>query len=780
MHTEQLILVQNALEFTKRMAEQYFVQRKLDDLSSFLDESVSWIGTGSDEISHNLEEALLALSRELQEYDGSFRLGAQKFQAVPRSDTLCIVYGTVQAIPEDPTLSEENLRLSLVLEQGKNGIKLIHLHFSHPDSDQEEGHYFVPKTARSNAVILRQKLDAHAKQLENLTKHIPGGAHQCLNDPNLTLLTMSDGFLSLFGYTREEIHTLFHDQFINMVYPGDRAELLRTIHDQLQSGRDIEVEYRALCKNGQPIWILDKGRLLDDGEGCDCFYCLLVDIDDRKREQETLRLSLERHQVIVDQATDIIFEWDIIQDSLQFSPNWRKKFGYDPIDSHISGRIPMSRNIHRDDMTAFVKLMRDTAAGIPYSEAEFRIRHLNGAYRWCRIRATTQHDSDARPIKAVGVIIDIDDEKKQRQALLDMAQRDALTGLYNKVAVASLVEQQLSAHSVNSRQALLILDIDHFKAVNDIYGHMAGDSLLSNVAAVLRGHVRSTDLVGRIGGDEFLVYLPEVFSEQAVRDKAEELRASLGLLTPEQGAPPITCSIGGASFLHGNADYATLYRYADLALYHSKKVGRDSATLYDSSLSADENEHPIALDADDFDAESSLADEQLAQYTFRMLYAAKDVESTIDRLLGIIGRSFDVSRAYIFESSPDGTCCSNTFEWCADGVESHLATLQNLSYLEDLGGYLDNFDERGLFYCPEVSDTHPDVRAVLEPQGIHSMLQCAMLDEGEFVGYVGFDECRENRAWSSRQVAAFKLTADVLSTFLIKFRHKCKLLGQEK
>ena len=133
-----------------------------------------------------------------------------------------------------------------------------------------------------------------------------------------------------------------------------------------------------------------------------------------------------------------------------------------------------------------------------------------------------------------------------------------------------------------------------------------------------------------------------------------------------------------------------------------------------------------------------------------------------------------MSRAYIFESSEDGTCCSNNFEWCGEGVAPQIDILQNIAYVDELGDYLKNFDEHGIFFCHDIEKLHPDVYAVLRPQGIFSMLQCAMLDEGEFVGYVGFDECRENRAWNERQVAAFKLTANVLSVFLMKLRENQK------
>lgn len=301
----------------------------------------------------------------------------------------------------------------------------------------------------------------------------------------------------------------------------------------------------------------------------------------RKQEQEELRLRLEHHQIIMDQTTDILFEWDIRKDTLNFSSNWRKKFGYKAIGSEISGRIPLSENIHPEDMPAFVKIMKDTAAGKHYSEAEFRIKDSKKRYRWCRIRATAQFDDSGRAVKAVGVIQDINAEKKEKQKLMKMAQRDPLTGIYNKSATNALVARRMEDFDFTVLQALLIIDVDYFKAVNDTYGHMAGDNILSAVAAQLRTLTWSTDVVGRIGGDEFLVYLPEVENEDTALWKAQNLHAALGLLTPEPGAPPITSSIGMAVFPHGTVKYSDLYQYADSALYLRKDKGRNGVTVYD-------------------------------------------------------------------------------------------------------------------------------------------------------------------------------------------------------
>lgn len=575
--------------FIEKIAMEYFENRNMQAVNEYLEERTSWIGTGKNEFSRNLTEARLALEKESKEYSGAFHISKLKYKMVSLEYTGYVVYGIITAAPEDLLISKENIRFTAIIEETEQGPKLLHLHFSHGDSLQEEGQYFISSSALSDNKMLRLKLDAHHKELENLTKKIPGGVHQCENDPHLTLLSMSDGFLGLFGYTREEIHILFKDQFMNMIHPDDRKAILCRIDEQLKHGKDIELEYRVLCKNKEAIWILDKGRLLKDIDGKSSFYCILIEINDRKREQEALRLSLERHEVIMNQTTDIIFEWDIQKDTLIFSPNWEKKFGYHAIDKNICTQIPSSQNIHPEDIAAFIKIMKDAGSGVPYTETEFRIRNIKGRYLWCRIRATTQYNENKQPIKAIGVIIDIDAEKQENQALMEQAQRDSLTGLYNNKTITILIKKQLQKIKNKELGAILTIDIDHFKSINDTYGHLCGDKILSGIASILKKEIRSTDLAGRTGGDEFLVYLSGIRDKKDIQKKADNLLKAFRALSPKENTSPITCSIGAVVFKKGDNDYLKLYKYADLALYYQKNNGRDGVTLYSPELFEDKN-----------------------------------------------------------------------------------------------------------------------------------------------------------------------------------------------
>lgn len=615
--------------------------------------------------------------------------------------------------------------------------------------------------------------------LQTLSENVPGGMFSCRFDDALTLLQYNDAFLSMLGYTREEIHTLFHDSFWNLIDPRDRVSSHREATRQLAKGPNKELAYRITRKDGSTIWVLDKGRLVRDEDGNGSFFCILVDITRNKELESELRLSLERHQIIMDQTTDVIFEWDILSDTLDVSPNWEKQFGFSLSTRNISLYLPTAPFLHEADRTQFLEKMRQIRQGERYCESELRIRRADGSDRWCRIRITGQQDGSGRTVKAVGVVIDIDDEKRRAQALLDSAQRDALTGLYNKAVAQRRIEEALSADP-GLCSALFIIDVDNFKGINDTMGHLFGDALLIELSHTLQRQFRPQDVVGRVGGDEFAVYLRDIPNRALAERKAEQILDALsGLSVRERSVGAISCSVGIALTPEHGSTFRELYQRADQALYRAKGSGRDCYQVYDP----DDDPDPLPVhtlqslravnERIDSSEGSDAVFSQLIDCVLRILYKSLDLDRAVNTILETVGRQFDVSRAYIFENTEDNRFCCNTFEWCNEGISSQIEHLRQVSYQEDLGGtYLHHFNEDGVFYCQDVKKLPPEHYAILAPQGVKSMLQCAIRDNGQFRGYVGFDECHTNRLWTQSQVDALTFVAEILSTFLLKQRAK--------
>lgn len=579
---------QEVLAFVRHLQHLYWEERDMEALIPYFDESTSWIGTGRHEICYNLGEAVQALREQAEECPSCFTLREQKYEVFSLAYGIYGVYGEFSAVSLAEEMSDVCNRISLVCAEREDGMKLLHFHMSKPDLEQTEGSYFAKKENGGTKEELKARVEEtsrilHKKEseLEALTVSVPGGLYRCRDDGKLTLLTMSGSFLEMFGYTREEIRTWFNDSFIEMVYEEDRRRIRSEMDLQLAKGSTVELEYRIAGKDGGLRWILDKGvHVQEDGEAM--FYCVLLDITEQKKEREELRLSLERHKLIMNQTTDIIFEWDIEEDELKFSSNWKKKFGYNAIHYKISDRIPLSENIYPADMPAFIKIMRDTAEGVPYSETEFRIRGKSGDYIWCLIRATTQFNAEGRAVRAVGVIIDIDQSRKQKECLVAQASLDSLTGLLNKKVARERIENWFLDEEMECG-AFILIDLDDFKQINDRYGHLCGDRVLSEIAEIMKSQTRRGDVTARIGGDEFLAYLPGA-TEMTAAEVVRRLQEAVSALQLDGRTGEVRASVGASFYPKDGKDYLTLFAKADQALYFVKKRDKNKYYTYEMLL----------------------------------------------------------------------------------------------------------------------------------------------------------------------------------------------------
>ena len=293
------------------------------------------------------------------------------------------------------------------------------------------------------------------------------------------------------GYDREVVRSKFNDRYLEIIHPEDRGRVRKELLDQLNRGSEFELEHRVVDAYGCISWVLTKGCLMTDRQGQEYLYSVVIDINQTKHAQEELRLGLERYKIVMEQTNDIFFEWDVETDTVAYSSNWKSKFGYDPISTRASERIPKISHLHPEDMAPFGVFINEMRSGRRYGELEFKVSDSRGRYQWCKLRATMQFDDQGRPCKAVGIVIDINDEKTAAQELKARAERDTLTKLYNKASARQKIEYMLANREEGEGLALFIIDIDNFKMVNDRYGHMFGDAVLTKIVAQLSHLFRS-------------------------------------------------------------------------------------------------------------------------------------------------------------------------------------------------------------------------------------------------------------------------------------------------
>ena len=292
-----------------------------------------------------------------------------------------------------------------------------------------------------------------------------------------------------------------------------------------------------------------------------------------------LEANEERWRMALEATGDGVWDWDIPGRQVDYSKGWKRMLGYSP-EEIGSGFEEWELRVHPDDLR---QVMRDLEEHLD-NRSEFfinehRLRCKDGQWKWILDRGmVVSRDADGNPLRAIGTHTDISSRKRMEEELKELAGTDALTGLHNRRVFFERLDAELERIRLHAgtKAALLMIDIDHFKGINDTYGHAMGDAGLKYLADSIRGVLRETDVLGRIGGEEFGVILPETNAEHAVM-LAERLCSIFrnGQLCIGDLAIAFTISIGVSMLKATDRDKEQILSRADAALYQAKTDGRD-------------------------------------------------------------------------------------------------------------------------------------------------------------------------------------------------------------
>ncbi len=441
-------------------------------------------------------------------------------------------------------------------------------------------------------LFLRRKNKKNAskseRRLTNMANNINGGVISLTPNVRLDIRNANSGFWHLLDYGDNPPDMPSLADFLR---PAEAEQLYQRLESQRQEGSAINMELSLRRKNG--LWIPALLRCTwssDEHEiSQPCLDCVVVDITDQKQMQEELEQEKERYRIILEQSQDIIFDVDTEKGQYTCSPNFYTKFGREGTPLFTpDGRPRNDQIVHPDDIPALAEMRRRVRAGERTVFGVMRVPTAMGRYIWCRVQTTRISKKDA-PLRIVGKIVDIDEEVRRRAELERLSQRDSLTDLYNKVAFRERVVQNLPCKPQgNNTHALLFLDLDNFKALNDSLGHIVGDAALAETADALKRIFRNADAVGRFGGDEFCVFAMGI-TRNAMSARAESVLKSLSMHFEREGkAVDITASIGIYMFDGGETSYEEALQKADNAQYRAKQLGKNRYVFHDDALTNEE------------------------------------------------------------------------------------------------------------------------------------------------------------------------------------------------
>lgn len=318
--------------------------------------------------------------------------------------------------------------------------------------------------------------------------------------------------------------------------------------------------------------------------------------------------SEQRYKTIVEITNNIVFEVSFKKSTVFVSKNFNKKFSYRPKDDSMKESFFYKIHVHKDDKERYINDLERILGPANFMQGEYRVKSIYGDFIWIMIKATKFYNRDEIPTKIVGVIMDIDKEKKSEMHLIQRASNDALTQLFNREAfIKSLTAAIDESAAKKSLDAMMFIDLDDFKFFNDQYGHACGDEVLKFVADTLKEISFERGFAGRFGGDEFVICLTNLTLYGDSGKIAQEIIDILGNgFTSESTGLKLNvhCSVGIAFLRESGKNAEEVIAAADEAMYNIKKHGK-SAYAYAKSPQKQPESSPAKSSEDGYANELS-------------------------------------------------------------------------------------------------------------------------------------------------------------------------------
>ena len=600
--------------------------------------------------------------------------------------------------------------------------------------------------------------------------HIITGTATVAADPQLTLIAANKALYTLVGETAESCH-----QQGNSLLPWiEQSSAVRLIG--LLAGHPPLFDWEGVLvrKDATSVRIRLSGTRMEGVLHKGQYPVYLSAFTDLACVEEMLRSAeyeRRKYALIADISEDLPFEYDFETDTIAYTQKYHKVFGHEPVIPRFRERLgrgeaidPVSEGFREP----FLALDAEKASTEAAPE-RFLPTH-SGRKRWFALYSTNILDTLGKPVKSVGALRDIDRQKREQLRLLDKSRTDSMTGLYNKVTTEEEIRIALRDARPGSSGVLFMIDIDNFKDVNDSMGHLAGDSIIMEIARQLRRTFRQDDIIGRVGGDEFHVYMRDVSEIAGIRTRAQSLCSSIRNLFKNSNIDNAVSVSVGIAVTERPIAYEDLFRQADVALYHAKGNGKNRYEFFGQSSGGDadgvQTSAPLAVNTVRNSIMVDIID---------ILFSMYDMHEGIDKALHFIGNALRVDKILIFEYSLDGKAVSIAHEWCSDPKWSTKEQFQNVPI--DKIELPKTRDSSGIYYCSDFSEVPPEEKTFILDDTISSLLQCDIVRDGHVVGHIGFEERGNRRIWTQQEVDALILMSKIIGEY-IRQRRSASLLRE--
>ena len=434
--------------------------------------------------------------------------------------------------------------------------------------------------------LSRQALREKERMLTTLMSNLDGMVYRCRNDEHWTMEFVSNGCYHLTGYRPEELLHNSHLSYKELEHPEDRARVREEITAALLENRRFFVEYRIQCRDGEIKWVWERGVGIHDEAGnVITLEGFVENVTERKLSTQALQQAERSFRSIFENATEGIFQTSPDGRYLNVNPALAAIYGFSSGAELIASIGDIQHQIYTDPSrrAEFMRLMRESGVVTNFVS---EIRRKDGDDIWISENARAVQDEAGNLLFYEGTVEDVTETKLNQEKLEHLANHDPVTGLPNRLLMNDRLRQMmLSAQRSKSIVAVALVDLDHFKLINDTFGHNRGDQLLQTMSHRMLACVREADTVVRLGGDEFVLLLSGAGRGEAMSQVVQRVLQTIARPSQIEGRElSVSCSVGVSIFPRDGRDVQTLLKNADTAMYKAKELGRNNFQFYSPEM----------------------------------------------------------------------------------------------------------------------------------------------------------------------------------------------------
>ena len=474
-----------------------------------------------------------------------------------------------------------------------------------------------------------------------------------------------------------------------------------------------------------------------------------------------------------------VFDYDVNKDRLVITKNMEgaeeEKLRLD----HISKEAKMQRHVlyaDWDELDQFIELCRN---GKPIFEAQMRLRDEKADYLWYQFKARSLYDNEGKPSNVIGTMENIDDRKRMELRIADENMRDPLTKLYERDHAQKLMEDFLNTQDGTEYAGLLLIDVDNFSVLTEQMGSTFADEMLKSMATDLDEIFYTSDILGRLGGDAFMILMKNIKRIPDIEKKMLEIQDVIGRTYSEAKINVSnTITIGASVFPIDGKELDELYRNAEKALVYEKEHGKDRYGLYDhakeeeyAKLHIEEIHNKIQEKHEIDQTYERAASDSLIDLAFKLIDESKDTDSAINLLLRQITRQMGldaicirhrVGREYRMTYPYNCIMGGRSFEDEKEVFHTQESWEKGLRRIKENGGFL---------CCNDVEELEDkDLRDSCKRNGITAYVRCSYFEKDEYIGSIDFVSCSGPREWSKDDKQTIQAVTNIISSYLLKMK----------